>query len=262
MISRTQILKVLEPFRAAASGKPVIVHTSLKAIGEIEGGGEALLDCLIEVFAKNGGILCIPTHTWDKEMLDLREKHTCLGVLPSLALGRADSIRTMHPTHSMAVFGDKERVSAFVEGEELIDTPASPNGCYGKIYDEGGFVLLIGVGQEKNTFLHCVEEMLCVPKRLTKEKLEFPIIYENGECKTKKLYWFYTDEIEDVSENFGKFEAAFDFHNAITYGKLGNAKVQFCSTRKMKETVELIYNRNDFKELLADKLPLNEALYK
>lgn len=261
MISKAQILKQLEPFKEAA-GKPVIVHTSLKAIGEIEGGGDTLLSCLIEFFTKDGGMLLIPTHTWDKEMLDLREKHTCLGTLPSLALKREDAVRTMHPTHSMVVFGEKEKVSAFIKGEELVDTPTSPNGCYGKIYNEGGFVLLIGVGQEKNTFLHCVEEMLSVPGRLTKEKQDFPIIYENNECKVKKLYWFYTDEIEDVSENFGKFETAFNFHNAITYGKIGNAKVQLCSACKMKKVVELIYNRNDFKELLADISPLDESLYK
>lgn len=261
MISKSEILKQLEPFKLAL-GKPVIVHTSLRAIGEIEGGGDTLLNCLIEFFTQNGGLLCIPTHTWDKEMLDLREKHTCLGTLPSLALKRADAVRTMHPTHSMVVFGEREKASAFIDGEDLVDTPTSPNGCYGKIFNEGGFVLLIGVGQEKNTFLHCVEEMLCVPKRLTKEKREFSIIYENGECKAKELYWFYTNEIEDVSENFGKFEAAFDFHGAITYGKLGNAKLQLCSAQKMKDIIELIYNRNDFKELLADNLPLNEALYK
>lgn len=261
MFSKSDILKALEPLKKAV-GKPVIVHTSLRAIGEIDGGGDTLLNCLIDFFTQNGGLLLIPTHTWDKEILDLREKHTCLGVLPTLALKRDDAVRTMHPTHSMVVFGEKEKVSAFTEGEEYVDTPTSPNGCYGKIYNEGGLVLLIGVGQEKNTFLHCVEEMLSVPERLTKEKREFRIIYENSECKVRKLYWFYTDEIEDVSENFGKFEAAFNFHSAITYGKIGNAKLQLCEARKMKEIIELIYNRNDFKELLADTTPLDEKLYK
>ena len=261
MISKIDILKALEPYKCAV-GKPVMVHTSLKAIGEIEGGGEVLLSALIEFFTQNGGLLCIPTHTWDKELLDLREKHTCLGVLPSLALERTDAVRTMHPTHSMAVFGDSDRVSAFIEGEESVDTPTSPNGCYGRLYSEDGYILLIGVGQEKNTFLHCVEEMLSVPKRLTCDKQDFKIIHKDGKCEIREMYWFYTDEIEDVSENFGKFEAAFDFHNAITYGRIGNAKVQLCSAKKMKETIELIYNRNDFKELLADKDPLDEKLYK
>ena len=261
MICKADILKALEPFRGAV-GNPVIVHTSLKAIGEIEGGGDTLLDCLIEFFTKNGGLLLIPTHTWDKEMLDLREKHTCLGVLPSLALKREDALRTMHPTHSMVVFGNPDKVSTFTGCEGLVDTPTSPSGCYGKLYSEDGYVLLIGVGQEKNTFLHCVEEMLCVPKRLTRNKQDFKIIHNDGTTEIRPMYWFYTDEIEDVSENFGKFEAAFDFHGAITYGKLGSAKLQLCSARKMKETIELIYNRNDFNELLADNSPLDEKLYK
>lgn len=261
MLYREDILNGLEAFSVAV-GKPVIVHTSLKAIGEIDGGGDVLLDCLIEFFTKKGGLLCIPTHTWDKVMLDLREKDTCLGVLPRLALNRSGAKRTMHPTHSMVVFGNRQRVLDFCKGEEKVDTPTSPSGCYGKIYSEGGYILLLGIGQEKNTFIHCVEEMLGVPNRLTPQKQDFAIIHKNGKRENRKLYWFDDSEIGDVSERFGKFEEAFKRHNAITYSKLGNAKIQLCSAQKIKEVIELIYNRNGFSELLADAQPLDEKLYK
>ena len=46
MIYREDILKQLEAFRTA-QGKPVLVHTSLRAIGEIEGGADTLLSALI-----------------------------------------------------------------------------------------------------------------------------------------------------------------------------------------------------------------------
>ena len=261
MISKNEILKSLEAFKSAR-GKPVIVHTSLKAIGEIEGGAKTLFSCLIEFFTSQNGLLCIPTHTWESGVLDLRKSESCIGVLPCIAAEHKDAVRTLHPTHSMAVFGDKQRAIDFCKGEEKVDTPTSPDGCYGKIYREGGYVLLIGVGQEKNTFLHCVEEMLGVSKRLTKEKLDFTIIHKDGEREVRPLYWFRDDEIEDVSVNFGKFEAAFRHYNAIIDGKIGNAAVQFCSATKMKEVLELIYKRSDGKELLADCLPLDEKLYK
>ncbi len=261
MLSKADILKSLEKFNIA-KGKPVLVHTSLKAIGEIAGGAETLLSALIEFFAQNGGLLCVPTHTWDSEVLDLRRNDSCIGVLPRIAAGHKDAVRTLHPTHSMAVFGETKRVFAFCKGENQVDTPTSPDGCYGKIYKEGGYILLIGVGHEKNTFLHCVEEMLCVPKRLTKEKVERTIIHRDGSAEKRHLHWFYTDEIPDVSENFGKFEAAFRHHGCILDGTIGNAKVQLCSAKKMKEVLELINKRSGDKELLSDHMPLDEKLYK
>ena len=42
----------------------VLIHSSLRAVGETEGRGEGLLEALIEYFTEDGGLLCIPTHTW------------------------------------------------------------------------------------------------------------------------------------------------------------------------------------------------------
>lgn len=260
MLNREKILKQLETFQAA-KGKPVLVHTSLKAIGEIEGGAETLLSALIEYFTKDGGLLCIPTHTWDRNVMDRSKAETCVGVLPSVAAAHPDGIRSMHPTHSIVVFGDRKKALEFVRGEEKVNTPVSPDGCYGNFYKEEGFILLIGVGHDKNTILHCVEEMLQVPNRLTNDMVERTIIHKNGRVEQRHLYWFDEEKIPDVSENFGKFEPAFRYHGCVMDGYIGNAKVQLCSVSKMKEVVELIYKRSAGEELLADNQPLDETLY-
>lgn len=261
MITKNDILEQLKKFDIA-KGKIVTVHTSLKAIGEIDGGGETLLLALTEFFTQDGGLLCVPTHTWDRTVYDTRKAESCIGVLPRIAAAHPDGVRTVHPTHSMAVFGEKSRVMDFVRDEGMVDTPTNPKGCYGKIYDEGGYVLLIGVGQDKNTFLHCVEEMLGVPKRLTEEMVERTVIHKNGRKEQRFLHWFDMDEIPDVSVNFGKFEPAFRYHQCVVDGQIGNAKVQLCSARKMKAIVELIYKNNNRRELLDNNLPIDEKLYK
>ena len=70
MITHKEIIDGLKNFEFQ-KGKPVIVHTSLKAIGKIEGGAETLLSALIEVFTENDGLLCVPTHTWKSMVLNL-----------------------------------------------------------------------------------------------------------------------------------------------------------------------------------------------
>lgn len=260
MINRENILKQLETFQAA-KGKPVLVHTSLRAIGEIEGGADTLLSAFIEYFTKDGGLLCIPTHTWDRDVMDRSKAETCVGVLSNIAAAHPDGIRSMHPTHSMTVFGEKEHVLKFVHEEGRVNTPTSPYGCYGNLYREEGYVLLIGVGHTKNTFLHCVEEMLQVPNRLTNDMVERTIIHKDGRMEKRHLYWFDEEKIPDVSVNFGKFEPAFRYYGCITDGFIGNAKVQLCTASKMKEVMEVIYKRSAGKELLADNQPLDKKLY-
>ena len=258
MFTKDHIKKQLENF-SIAKGKPVTVHSSLKAIGETEGRGEGLLSVLIDYFTEDGGIFTVPTHTWTSNIYDRRKAESCTGTLSKLAAAHPEGIRTLHPTHSLAVFGEGAEI--FAGKDNKTDSPVNPEGCYGELLKRDGYVLLIGVGQEKNTFIHCVEEMMNVPNRLTESKVERTIIHKDGREEKRHLKWF-DNIIPDVSVYFGKFEPAFRYHNCIIDGYIGNAKAQLISTVKIKETIELIYKNNSGKELLNNNTSLPENLYK
>jgi len=83
----------------------------------------------------------------------------------------------------------------------------------------------------------------------------------DGIIEEKQIYPLYSEGIADVSVHFGKYEPAFRKHGCIADGKIGNANVQLCSARKMKFVMELIYNRSQHKEILADNTPIDEAYY-
>lgn len=259
MLTKEDLLTQLKEFEIP-TGRPVIVHSSLKSIGYIDGGAETLLSALMQSYCKDEGLLCIPTHTWKSMVLDLTAPETNLGALPQAAAEHPEGKRSLHPTHSITVFGN--RAAEFIETEKFSDTPTNPEGCYGNIYKESGYVLLIGVGQNKNTMIHCLEEMLDVPGRLTDEKIEADIIHPDRTREKRQLYWFDDSEISDVSVYFGKFEPAFNYHGCIKFGKLGNADIQLCDVRKMKKVMDIIYERAMGRELLSDHTPLEENLYK
>ncbi|MBO5068093.1 MAG: AAC(3) family N-acetyltransferase [Clostridia bacterium] len=259
---RTQLQKLGVPI-----DKPVIVHVSLRAVGKIDGGGKAMLDVLIEHVTSGGGVLCIPTHTWanfekNKDIiLDLTDNKTCIGTLPDLAVQDKRAVRTLNPTHSVAVFGDKDKVKEFIGQENQCITPTSPNGCYGNLFKLNGKVLLIGVGQEKNTYIHCVEEMFGITDRLSKEPVKMRVKNVDGSISEKPFHYM-NEEILDVSVNFPKYERAFRYHGAIVDGVIGNAKVQLCDAVLIKKVMELIRKRSNEKELLFDNNALNFQLYK
>lgn len=63
--------------------KIVLMHSSLRLVGKTEEGAKTVLDAMIEYFTKDGGLFCVPTHTWGnlkKEItLDMTDSKTCLG---------------------------------------------------------------------------------------------------------------------------------------------------------------------------------------
>lgn len=267
MVTKERIFQQLADMNAPRNGI-VLVHSSLKAVGEVEGRGEGLLNALIEYFTSDGGLLCVPTHTWafllkpDGFSLDMQSNTTCIGVLPSIAAGHPDGIRSVHPTHSMVVFGDREKAEALIRDDGDQHTPASPESSYGKIYDNDGYILLMGVGHDKNTYIHCVEEMLNIPNRFSLQAVPTKIRLKNGDIIRGTTHYHFTPGVEDVSAHYTKFEPAFRHYGIVVDGYIGNAKTQLLSARKIYDTVKLIYGRNNYEEVLFNTDTIDEKLYK
>ena len=253
MYTKKEIVRQLEAL-GVPQDRPVLIHSSLRHVGEVEGRADGLIDALAAHICARGGLLCIPTHTWanlyngNPITLDMIEGKTCIGTLPDIAAKRTDACRSLHPTHSMAVFG--EGAEEFIRGEGSYGTPADPRGCYGRIYERGGYILLVGVGHNRNTYLHCVEEMLDVPNRLAEAPTPISIRHSSGEIELGETRGHFARGIDDVSAQFPNYEAAFRYHGAIRDGKIGNADTQLCNARIMKDVMTLIYERSGGEELL------------
>lgn len=243
----------------------VLVHSSLKSVGETEGGAEGLLDAFIEYFTSDGGLLCIPTHTWDnlkKEItLDVRSPENCLGAFSTVAASDKRGYRTENPTHSMVIFGDRERAEKFADGEKTVETPTSPDSCYGGLFREKGYVLLVGVAHNRNTYLHSVAEMLGLPNRMEDKIRTVRVKRESGEVCERRFSLYKTDYTDDISRRFVKYETAFRYHGCIRDGFIGNAPTQLCDAKKMKDTVELIWKNSCGKDPLSDEEPIEQRFY-
>ena len=262
--SKQEILAQLAAMHAPRNGI-VLMHSALRLVGNVEGGGRGLLDTLIEYFTAEGGLFCVPAHTWanlKKEfVLDMTDPHTCLGAFPDLATADGRGVRSENPTHSMVVFGDRAKAEAFVQGELDVPSGTCPASCYGKLYRAGGHVLLVGVSHIRNTYLHCVEEMIGQQNRLSPETREVRIKRASGEVVTRQIRTHKTDFTKDVSLRFSKYEMPFRYHGAITDGFLGNAPTQLCDAVKMKEVMALIFARSEGKDPLEDEYLIPPTLY-
>lgn len=248
----------------APTDSVVLMHSSMRAVGNVDGGAEALLDTLIEYFTRDGGLFCVPTHTWrnlDREItLDMTSDENCLGAFSGIAIRDGRGVRSENPTHSMVVFGDRARAEEFISGEQHIRFGTSADSCYGKLCDMGGKIMLVGVAQNRNTYIHAVEDMLGMPNRVSAETRPVAVKRKSGEVVKRDLFTHYTDFTDDVSLRYTKYETPFRYHGCITDGFLGNAPVQLCDARKIKETLELIF-RNSDEDVLKTEWPIPQKLY-
>ena len=173
----------------------ILIHSSMKAIGAVDGGADTVLDAWMEYF--KDGLLLLPTHTWktvnaDNPVYNPYTTPSCVGLLTNMFMKRDGVIRSLHPTHSMSGYG--KNAAEYLAGEEYNNTPCTPGGCYDRLKEVGGKVLLVGVGHERNTYIHSVEEVLNVPNRLSDMPMELVIELQEESNNSGKLPPYNRDD--------------------------------------------------------------------
>lgn len=239
----------------------LLIHSSMKAIGPVEGGADTVLDAWCEYMQP--GLLIFPTHTWKyigagkhQSVFDSRTLPACVGILPELFRHLPGVVRSLHPTHSVAALG--KGAAAYTAGEQARHSPAPREGCWGKLLDLDATILFLGCTLRSNTFIHGVEEWNAIPDRLTPESHPLTIIGPEGEEYHTDMH-FHRCSYGDVSENYGKLEKPFLKHSAIRYGIFGDAKCIIGSARKMAETASALLQKDPNLFTSAEAVP--EAWY-
>src|SRR5699024_2708495 len=139
---KEDLIKQLETMNIDSKGT-IIIHSSMKSIGEVEGQADTVLDAFSE-FMKDG-LLVFPTHTWahineEQPKFYVEETPTNIGILTELFRKRPDVVRSLHPTHSVAALGNG--AEEFVAGDEQFDTPIARGSSWGKLLDREAKILL------------------------------------------------------------------------------------------------------------------------
>lgn len=237
----------------------VLVHSSMKSVGEVCGRADTVLDALSEYLS--GRLLIFPTHTWrdindQRNVFDPAIEPACVGILPNLFMKRPGVVRSWHPTHSVAALGRGAR--EYVQGEERWDTPCSRGGCYGKLYDLSARILFVGCTLKTNTTIHGVEEWNGVPNRLTNTHQLLNIRTPNGELIDRPMRRHYHPS-GDISHNYDKIEDALLRTGIAKLGRVGDAKTYVCDVQPMVDLVSAFLKRNP--DLFLDKTPIPEDWY-
>jgi len=240
----------------------VLIHTSMRAVGEVENGADGLIDAFCEYL--QDGLFLVPTHTWDQvgkdhPVYDVLTSVPCIGTLPRVAAFRKDGIRSLHPTHSIWAHG--KNAAEFIKNEEQALTPAPPGFAWERLAQVNAKILLIGVGLDKNTFIHALDEIADLPDRLNPEPFQVTIYDHTGNKYEHMFSGHYCTRSDDVSRQFVNFEKPLVELGALTFGQLGNASVRIVDAKMCRDIILKIYSRSE-KDLCIEYMEIPEALYK
>lgn len=231
----------------------IIIHSSMKSIGEIEGQADTVLDAFSE-FMKDG-LLVFPTHTWahineEQPKFYVEETPTNIGILTELFRKRPDVIRSLHPTHSVAALGDG--AEEFVAGDEQFNTPIARGSSWGKLLDREAKILLVGVDLTRNTFIHGIEEWVDIPNRLTDHHEALVTVLPDG----TEIQVPSRRHVSHYSFYYWKVEKLLAEKGAIEYAQFGDAKVLVCDTVKLTKYISMMLEMDP--DLFSDNEPLTE----
>ncbi len=142
-------------------GAVLIVHASLKSIGPIPGGPEALLDLFDEALGDTG-LLAMPVFTYSFvgsdtcPPFDPAASLSRTGALTDVFRRRPGAVRSLHPTHAVAARG--RDAAALVAGHERL-AALGADSPFHRMAERGARVLLIGCGFTSLSLIHVGESL-------------------------------------------------------------------------------------------------------
>ncbi len=227
-------------------GRCVIVHTSLRSLGWVVGGAEAVVHALVDAVGPEG-TLVMPAHTggnsepshWQnppvpeawwpivRASMPPFDRHRSptrgMGVVAELFRTWPGVVRSDHPAVSFAAHGpDAPRV---VADHDLVDMlgDASP---LGRLYDLDALVLLLGVDHGRNTSLHLAEARL--------DPGLLPTIEDGAAVASDgTTAWTRFRHLDWDSDDFAELGAAYEAERGLAPCRVGRADVRILEMRPL-----------------------------
>jgi aminoglycoside 3-N-acetyltransferase len=181
MVNKADILASLREI-GIRPGSGLMVHSSLKSFGYVQGGAQTVIAALMEALTPEGTLLMpsfnheAPFRPGGPGYFQPEETPTTNGAIPDAFWRMPGVYRSLNPTHAFAAWGKHARRYTEFHHQTLTMGPQSPLGL---LYADDGFCLLMGVGYAANTFHHVVETSLEVPC-LGLRTEAYPILLPDG----------------------------------------------------------------------------------
>jgi aminoglycoside 3-N-acetyltransferase len=241
--------KLVEGFRELGleEGDILLVHSSYKSLGEVEGGPHAVIRAL-EVALGVEGTLIMPTFNFDftqGKPWDVRKTRSKMGALTELVRMDPRAKRVFHPFYSFAILGKH----AEILGSLRYKSSYERNSVFGKLCDLDGKIMVIGLSyNDSMTFFHHIEQMEGVDYRFLKQ-FTGQVTDENGNTYTDTFEMLVRDVDKGVRTMVDPMGELMEKAGIVKIRKIGEADVKLMkanevyefTAREMRRDPQLLY---------------------
>ncbi len=227
-------------------GQAIMVHTSLSSLGYVCGGAQSVIEALIESVGDEGTIM-MPTQSWKnldpsagvywqepeewwpviRENIPAYDKRitptNTMGAVSEMFRQWPGTVRSNHPARSVAAWG--RYAQYLTENHDLSDI-FGDDSPVGRLYKLDGYVLLVGVGHDKNTSLH-----------LADVRAEYPgkhmVIESSAILLDGQRIWKSYETLAVDGEDFPAIGEAFERTGQVRRVPLGNGILSMMRQREL-----------------------------
>ncbi len=250
-VTRNDVKEAVEAL-GISLGDVVLVHSSMKSLGFVEGGPESVIQGFLDAIGSKG-TLVMPTlsqKNFENAYRDWNmDRPSDVGLLTEVFRKFPEALRSDQATHSVAAVGALAR--EITEGHTAFGPRFGAFGDYAfsysspwqKMYDKHAKVVFIGVSMRYNTFKHFAE--YCFVEKILRKIEGLP----GGEELKDRVRHFSPDGIS--KEGIWPFLAGVRLHDA--YIEAGLVKSAMCGEAELLSMP--VHECVDFIISLLDKEP-------
>jgi len=158
-VTKSEIVRRLRAL-GLEKGDILVVHSSLSAFGRVAGGARTVVEALLEVIGPEGTLVMPSLPAPGHEPYDARTTPTNMGAIAEYFRRMPGVERSLSPCVPACALGPRAR--EFVADHHTCRSPYI-GGPWHKAAMAGGYVLLLGVDQDRSTTLHVAEALAGMP---------------------------------------------------------------------------------------------------
>lgn len=217
-------------------GGLLVVHCAFSQVRPVVGGPLGLIEALTDVLGDTGTLVMPSMTDYDDPPFDPQQTPCMdMGIVAHTFWQLPDVQRSDSP-HAFAARGP---LAESITAPHPVDLPHGLDSPVGRVYEQSGQILLLGVGHDANTTIHLAESLGGVRYR----RPTFALVRDG-----QRIVRVEFGEIDHCCQNFNLVDGWLDEHHLQRHGRVG-----YAAARLMLAT--------DVVQVVTTQIAVNETVF-